>query len=124
MQLSPGREGTTVRLTLTDAGTAHLATVLGPGAASVAGRVTSVTDSGVTLGVTRVTRLTGVGEAWKGEAVTVPRADVASAAHEEVSVPRSILAAGAVVAGAVLAARVIGGSVTGGSGRSPTGQPH
>jgi hypothetical protein len=69
-ELQPGGE---LQVDLGDRGTAELARWIGPRGASITGRVTAVSDSGVTLAVSDVTRINGSTEPWRGEPVLVPR---------------------------------------------------
>lgn len=120
VSLGPSASGNDVRVTLTDHGTLVLYGPLGTGARQVEGKIQGMTDSTLTLGVTQVTRLTGVEENWKGEQFTFNRNDIASVERRQTSVPRSVLAAGAIVGGAFLATRgTQGGDASGG----PTGGP-
>jgi len=113
-----------VRVTLTDAGTAQLAQLLGGGTASLKGRVTAVTDSTIALATSSVTRLSGTDETWNGEPVVLPRQDIASVSAEHVSVARSLLAAGALIGGAYAVTRAGAGSGVAGGGRTPPPTGH
>lgn len=117
--VSPATAGTEVRVTLSDQGTASLGNSLGYGAKFVEGRLTTLTDSTVGVAVTQVTRISGIDETWKGEAVTVPRSGITTIERRETSVTRSLLVAGAVVGGALLAARAGTGSQVGSPGGGP-----
>jgi hypothetical protein len=112
-----------VRLTLSDAGAAHLAAMVGPHAAGIEGRITSLTDSTVVLAVSDVTRTTGVDENWSGEAVTVARADIARAELQKTSVVRSVLLTAVLVGGAAIATQAASGGTAEGGSPVPSGAP-
>lgn len=97
-----------VRVTLTNTGRAASYGPIGSGIASMEGRLTGVTDSTLSLSVTSVTRAGSDDEARAGEAVTLSRSNIASVEHRQVSVPRSLLVAGAVLGGSILVARAAG----------------
>lgn len=104
----------TVRVVLNEQGTVALAQLLGGAATELVGRVNSANDSAVTLGVSELTRMNGAGEAWNGEAVTVPLSGVTSVDRRGISAPRSALLAALITAGAVFAGRSFGhGDATG-----------
>ena len=70
--------GQAVRITLTDAGTSHVASLVGPGAAYLDGNLASMTDSAYTIALADLGRVNGTEEPWKGEQVTVARGEVSS----------------------------------------------
>lgn len=120
VQVAPSLAGETVRVTLTDQGTAQLASLIGVGAATLDGRVAAAPDSAIDLDVSAVTRIFGAEETWKGERVRVPAADIARVETVRPAVVRSVLLAGAIVGGAILAGRAFGGGhATGGAGTTP-----
>lgn len=118
--VSPTQAGTNVRVTLTDQGTAMLASMLGTSAKQVEGSVSAVSDSTLRLAVTEVTRVDGNQEGWKGEPVTISRNVIATIERKQTSVARSVLVAGAIVGGAMLATRGGTGSQV---GPPPVGPP-
>ena len=93
--------GTPVRVSLTDNGSLALGNQLGATARTLEGTVQSVSDSSITLSVTQITRLSGAEDAWKGERVTIPRANVSNVERRSTSVGRSV----------VLGALLLGGSM-------------
>ena len=101
--------GKAVRVQLTDEGTAHLAAMVGPGAAYVDGNLSAMTDSSFTLSLTALGRRNGTEEGWKGEPVTLSRADVELIELRKASASKSAVLTAALVGGAALIARTIGG---------------
>jgi hypothetical protein len=100
--------GQAVRVQLTDAGTAHVAALVGPGAAYLDGNLASLTDSAYTIALADLGRRNGTEETWKGEQVTVTRAEVASIQLRKAAPGRSAALTAALVGGAALVARAIG----------------
>ena len=101
--------GKAVRVQLTDQGTAHVAAMVGPGADYVDGNLSGMTDSSFTLSLTALGRRNGTEEGWKGEVVTVAKADVESIELRKASASKSAALTAALVSGAALIARTIGG---------------
>lgn len=112
-----------VRVSLTDAGTRVSFGSLGSGATSMEGRLASVTDSTLSLDVTEVTRVSGDDEPRAGERVTILRGNIASVESRKTDVPRSLLAAGALIGGAFAIRSAIGSADQSGSARRGGGQP-
>ena len=110
---SASAAGTDVRVTLTDAGAAALSGQLGSRVEAppreLEGRLLSVSDSGLAVAVSQVTRASGVEDRWNGEHVTIPRTDVARVEHRATSVARSAVLGIALVGGAFLIGNAIGG---------------
>ena len=120
--VTPGRD---VRVTLGDLGSASLAQLVGPRAASLDGRLLSASDSAVSMSVTQVTRDNGVEESWNGESVLIPRSTVASFGARKLSTARSVgLGAGIAAASLFIARYVVGNEgILSGGGRPGTGGP-
>ena len=100
--------GQAVRVTLTDAGTSRVASLVGPGAAYLDGNLISLTDSTYTIALADLGRIIGTEEAWKGEQVTVARGDVSAFELRKATPGRSAALTAALVGGAALVARAMG----------------
>ena len=110
-----------VRIHLTDAGTLHVAALVGPGADYLDGNLASMTDSAYTISRADLGRRNGTEESWKGEQVTVPRSEVASIELRKAAPGRSAALTAALVGGAALVARAIGAGE--GAARTRVGGP-
>ena len=88
MSGAPGA-GTDVRIHLTEAGGASLASVLGAGTTSVTGRVISANDTDLVLVVSETGRPDGR-VSWGGERITLPRSALASAEHRSLDRWRTV----------------------------------
>ena len=111
--------GTKLVVQLTDAGADDLARYLGPGVAQVDGRLLQASDTGLQLAVSQVSMRSGQEQFWKGEAVTLPRATIATVQQRKMSTTRSALLAGIIIAGAIsvkVGADAIGGNRNGSGG--------
>ena len=116
--------GSEVRVRLTDAGAVALAPLVGNRIEMVDGRVSSVTDTAVTLSVTATTDRVGSEVPWKGEQVVFPRSSVARLEQKHLDRGKSYMVGG--IAAGLVAAIGVGFSVTGnggGSGGPGTGSP-
>ena len=113
--------GTSVAVSLTDYGTANLGRLLGMGVGTIEGTLVSASDSSYTLAVQMVRQRNGVETPWRGEQVTIPRADVAEIRQRRLSRGKSALATLAVIAAAVGAVDTFIG--TGSGGQPPSGGP-
>ena len=102
--------GTQVEARLTTAGAADLASQVGPDVLLLEGQVLSADSSGVTLAVNRVETGRHIGSDWKGEHVTLPRADVASLLVRRLSVGGTALLGGLAGGGLAAAFALIGGT--------------
>jgi hypothetical protein len=100
--------GQAVRVKLTDAGTSHVASLVGPGATYLDGNLSTLTDSSLTIAVMDLGRLNGTEESWKGEQVTVARTEASSIELRKAAPGRSAALTAALVGGAALVARAIG----------------
>ncbi|HET9634476.1 MAG TPA: hypothetical protein VFP26_00980 [Gemmatimonadaceae bacterium] len=117
--------GQAVRVQLTDAGTARVASLVGPGASYLDGNLASLTDSSYTIAVTDLGRLNGTEETWKGEQATVYRSEAASIELRKAAPGRSAALTAALVGGAALVARAMGageGAIRTRVGGGSTGQ--
>jgi len=102
--------GTQVEARLTTAGATDLASQVGPDVLLVEGQVVSADSSGVTLAVNRVETARHIGSDWKGEHVTVPRADVASLRVRRFSIGGTALLGGLAGGGLAATFALIGGT--------------
>lgn len=89
-----------VRFTLNDAGTAGLASQLGPSTVELSGRLISDSADAYLVSVLKTVGRNGIEADWRGEQVTVPRAFVTRVDERRFSRTRTAL----MVAGAVTAA--------------------
>lgn len=124
-QPTPSTLGQAVRVQLTDAGTARVASLVGPGASYLDGNLASLTDSSYTIAVTDLGRLNGTEETWKGEQATVYRSEAASIELRKAAPGRSAALTAALVGGAALVARAMGageGAIRTRVGGGSTGQ--
>src|SRR5689334_12495440 len=92
--------GQAVRVQLTDAGTIHVASLVGPGASYLDGNLSSISDSSLTIGVMALGRQNGTEEGWRGEQVTVARTEASSIALRKAAPGRSAALTAALVGGA------------------------
>ena len=111
--------GADVAVALTDYGTANLGRLLGMGVGTVEGNLVTVSDTAFTMAVQLVRQRNGVETPWRGEQVTIPRADVAEIRQRRFSRSKSALATAAVIAAAVGAVEAFIG--TGAAAQPPGG---
>ena len=113
--------GGEVGIDVTDVGRVDLAPLLGAEVSRVEGRVKSVTDSSVMLGVTRVEFLSGSSQKWSGEPVTIARADVKAMQARSFSRSQTVLTVVLLGVGLALglAAAVIGSGSSGNDSKGP-----
>ncbi|HJP85985.1 MAG TPA: hypothetical protein VJ852_08350 [Gemmatimonadaceae bacterium] len=107
-QPTPSTLGKAVRLQLNDAGTYHVASLVGPGADYLDGNLATLSDSAYSISLTALGRRNGTEEGWKGEMVTLARGDVESIALRRAAPGKSAALTAALVGGAALVARAIG----------------
>lgn len=94
--------GTTVRLHLTDDGSAAMTTIVGPRVELLDGMLAEfLGDSLVVLRLQEATSRGGSVTEWAGESVRVPRRAIASAERKERSPQRTAIVAAAIVAGVI-----------------------
>jgi hypothetical protein len=87
--LDPER-GAHVSAELTDSGSVALSRSLGPGLAAIDGRLLALTDRELGLAVVSVRDHRGIEHYWKGETVTLPRADIATLRQRTLALGRTI----------------------------------
>jgi hypothetical protein len=116
--------GTRLAADLTDSGADALGRYLGPRVARVDGRLMRMTPDTLVLSAFVVTDREGIAHFWKGEAVSLPRALVATLERRRLSVGRTATFAAGAIAGAVLVLRAFGIISSGSSSTMPppTGQ--
>lgn len=114
--------GTDVEVELTDAGVVDLAHLLGPNTTTIRGRLKATEADTLRLAVGSITKRRGDEEFWSGEAVAVPRVDVATVRVRRVSATRSALFGLGVAAGAFLI-RTLVTEVLGPGGGDPPNPP-
>ena len=120
---APPLAGREVRVELTDAGTAALAPSVGPGVTSLVGRLVASDDSALTVAVESTVKRNGLEDLWKGENVSVQRAQVAVLQERAFSKSKTAVASGLAVALGVAFYAALGGSLGGGSGGPGNGGP-
>jgi hypothetical protein len=113
--------GYDVRLRLSDKGAVDLASKIGPRARTLEGTLRQVTDSSMVVSVRRVAREDQGQDTYDALEITIPSQDIEGAETSKTSVPRSFLAAGAIIASAFLVAKGAGDLSGGGSGKQPPG---
>jgi hypothetical protein len=102
--------GKAVRVQLRGAGTDNVARFVGPNAEYLDGNLAAMTDTTYTLSLADLGRRNGTEELWKGEPLTLSKADVNSIALRKASGTRSAGLAGLLLGGAFLVARAIHGN--------------
>jgi hypothetical protein len=108
-------EGTSIRLHLTDDGSAAMTPVVGARMELLDGTLTTVSgDSIVVMRLRETTSRGGATTEWAGESVRVPRRGIASAERKEKSPTRTGIAAAAIIAAVIAIAA--GFSLSGSSG--------
>jgi hypothetical protein len=96
----PGRD---ISIQLTDAGTAGLAALIGPGMVAMDGRVVTVDTVGLGLAVTQTTDRHSIDHLWRGELVIVPRPFVDRIRQRKLSPTRTALLGVGILAAAIAA---------------------
>jgi hypothetical protein len=113
--------GTSVEVTLTDAGAAELARYLGTNVFIVRGRFVRADEQGLSVSVAAVETRLGDWHSWAGETVSIPTADLASVRVRRLAKGRTLLLAAVGVAG--VAATTAAFTLTGGGPVSTPIQP-
>jgi hypothetical protein len=116
-----GVPGHDVRLRLSDKGAVDLAPKIGPRARSLEGTLRQVTDSSMVVSVRRVAREDQGQDTYDALEITIPSQDIETAETSKTSVPRSFLAAGAIIASAFLVAKGAGDLSGSGGAKPPAG---
>jgi hypothetical protein len=101
--------GKSVRVQLTYVGTEHVAASVGPNAEYLDGNLASLTDSTYTIALSDLGRRNGSEESWKGEPLTLKKADVESIGLRKASPGKSAAVTAMIMGGAALLGRAISG---------------
>lgn len=110
-----------LRTELTDAASRALAPRLGDGVMAVEGRVHASDSTSVVIAVTGTVQRSGVEQAWRGERVTLARAQVARVRERRLDRRRSLALGAVLVGGAAALAAAMGTDFSlSGSGRGQT----
>lgn len=112
--------GYDVRVSLSDQGAVDVTPRIGARARQLEGTLKQVSDTSLILSVRRVVREDGGDDTYSDLEVALPSRDIGSVERSRTSMPRSVLAAGAIVATALLAAKGAG-DVSGGKAGGPGG---
>ncbi len=115
--------GTRVTADLTDSGTSILAPYLGPGVGSVDGQLVRLTDQELVLAVVATRNRSGIEHYWNGEAVTLPRGDVAGLRERRLATARTIVVVTGGVGGAIALLGAFGVINAGGTSTSTPPPP-
>ena len=102
------RIGRPVSAELTDAGTAEMASQVGPRIRSLFGDLNGSTDQALVLALRSATDYRGIESFWSGEHVTVPRVDIAHISERRLSRSRTALLTAGLLAGLYVAGRGFG----------------
>lgn len=100
------RPNETVHLELSPSGSASLASMIGPNATMLDGRVLAIDSNRLRLAVTQIARRVGPEQYLKDEPIDVPRASTTTVSVRSVDRPRTLLAIGGLAIG-VLVARIL-----------------
>ena len=115
--------GTYMQVMLTDSGTSHFWSYLGPDVGNLRGRLITASPGALALSVESVEQRHGQILGWKGETVTLSREYVATMQERRLSKPRTALLAGGTVVGLITAlaafTNIASGSGGGGGGGPP-----
>ena len=108
--------GRSAQLWLSDSGAVVLASMIGPAAESLVGRVLSDTGATVIVALERVHQRGGNETDWRGEQIAVSRTLIIDTGTRRFSASRTALFSGIVGAGLIAARQAFQGRGTGGSG--------
>ena len=109
---------TQVRVTLTDQGQMTVAPRIGLRAHSVEGSLQALTDTSLSLMVSKVSREGGIEDTYTGEPLSLSSRDYQAVEKSQTSVMRSLLLAGIIVASTFLISQGLG-DISGGGGSKP-----
>jgi hypothetical protein len=111
--VAPSIVGSDVRVSLNDEASRIAFSSIGSRVQQAEGRVVRADDSSLAIGVTGVTRLGGLQDAWGGDTVVFNRSEIVGVQKKQLSRTRTFLSVGAFVVGAILAhSQLAGGSKT------------
>lgn len=108
-----------VRITLTEAAQTESFRPIGSQVRALEGKLRSIDDSSITIGVTDVARSSADDDRFHGELVTIPRQRIAALDRRHVNVARSLLLTGLIAGAAIW----IGVQGHGGIGQIRTNRP-
>jgi hypothetical protein len=108
--VAPSMLGSDVRVSVDPNASAVSFSAIGSHVKRAEGKVLRQTDSTLTIGVTEVTRLNGLEDAWQGDTVDFARSNIVGVEQRRVSTPRTLLSLGSLVAGGILAHSGLQGS--------------
>jgi hypothetical protein len=110
----------TVHVELSPAGSASLASTIGPNATTLDGRVLAVDSNRLRLAVTQIARSVGPEQFLKNEPIDVPRNSATIVTVRSVDRPRTLLAIGGLAIGILVARIVTNEPAVGTSAGGPT----
>ncbi len=115
--------GQQLRFTLTDAGTANLASQLGPSVVAVSGRLMQENPDGYVISVVETQKRNGIEQSWLGEQVEINKPVIATVHRREFSRSRTALVTVGTIAGMIAARAALWGpgGVFGGANPGPPG---
>ena len=115
--------GTYLQVMLTDSGTSHFWSYLGPDVGNLRGRLITASPGALALSVESVEQRHGQILGWKGETVTLSREYVATMQERHLSKSRTVLLAGGTVLGFIAALTAFTNIASGSGGGGGGGQP-
>ncbi|HMI43217.1 MAG TPA: hypothetical protein VK516_06300 [Gemmatimonadaceae bacterium] len=101
--------GRPVRLTLTDAGTANLASELGPAVEAIGGKLIDNTADSYVVALSESRKRNGTEIDWRGEQVSISKSLVAGIQQRQFSRARTAVVAGGVIAVLLVARQALWG---------------
>lgn len=119
LQSFPPAVGNDLMAMLTDAGSAEMASVVGPKVTGLSGRYLGLAGDTLLLSVKTVIKRDGNQEFWRGEQVGVARSNVANLSRRQFSRARSGVIVGIVVAALVGLTSIVISANAGSTGRRP-----
>ncbi|MGH7652959.1 MAG: hypothetical protein ACREMS_14110 [Gemmatimonadaceae bacterium] len=121
LDAAPVSVGTDVRVNL-DADAAGISfSRIGSRVQQVEGRVVGMSDSSLAIGVTTVTRLNGLEDAWSGDTVVFQRSQIQGVEEKRISASRTLLSVGGLVVGGIVAHAGLRGGTSTVAGQPPGG---
>jgi hypothetical protein len=115
----PPPVGNDLVATLTDAGSAEMASVVGPRVTGISGRYLGLAGDSLLLSVKTVIKRDGNEEFWRGEQVGIPRSIVATLSRRQFSQVKSGLIVGGVIAALIGVTSAVISANGGSTGRRP-----
>ena len=122
--MTPAPEpGTYLQVMLTDSGTSHFWSYIGPDVGDLRGRLVTADNAAIALSVESVELRHGQVLSWKGESVTLGREYVATLQERRLSKSRTVLAAAGSVAAFIAALTAYSNIGVGSNGGGGGGYP-